>query len=532
MNNRCRLWAAIIVVYLGGSAPVWAQASGTTVSPAAASCKALESVDFTGIPDAPTQLTEAKFVEASDGEPALCLAKGYVFPQVGIELRLPVANWNGKFLEVGCGGQCGVLSFSALCRGPLRKGYACIASDNGHTGSTVLAGWAYNNLQAQVDWGYRGAHVAALAGKAITQEYYHHDLTKSYFWGCSTGGHEALVEAQRFPWDFDGIVAGGALDVNSTAWIVDTMWAVRALTGEDGNAILSEADAEMLHEAVIAKCDMDDGVKDGIISNPRGCKFDPEVLQCKGSKTSSCLTGEQIQAVKKVYAGAPPSIVDRSYTVGAPLGSELRWVTPYSEKNTGESFMALGHYLTDLFRYYGFWPAPGPSWKLSDFDLNRDGKRLGMYGALSNATNPDLRKFASLGGKLIAYFGLLDEVTPDLVDYHAMVERVMGSHEAAQNFFRLFGIPGQNHCTSGPGAFAIDYLSYLEAWVEKGQAPDKMIGAHADGVGWKTWGNDYPWDPKIPIAFTRPVYPYPAYAKYKGTGDPNDAANFVPVNPR
>jgi len=506
----------------------WGAASGhaatePSASTPAESCDALEKADFSGIADAPTQITEAKLVAASDGEPSMCLVKGYIATHVGIELRLPLESWNGKFLEVGCGGHCGMY-FSMLCNGPLRKGYACIASDMGHTSTTLQAAWAYDNLQAQVDWGYRAAHVTALAGKAITQAYYSRAPARSYFFGCSTGGREGLVESQRFPWDFDGIAAGAAV-VNSSGWTMDIVWAIEALTGKDGQPILSSSDARMLHAAAVDKCDLDDGIKDGIISNPRACKFDPAVLQCKAEKNQSCLTPEQVEAVKKVYAGPPASIVDRTTEMGALRGSELNWV-PGS--NSG-SYWGVSHYMLDLFAYSGFWPAPGPSWKLADFDFTRDYKRLGMYAALANANNPDLRKFAALGGKLIGYFGMQDESPPEFPDYYETVERTMGGRQATQSFFRLFMIPGMDHCFNGAGAFSVDYLSYLEAWVERGQAPDKMIGAHAEGL---KWGNDYPWNPKIPITFTRPFYPYPIRAKYKGTGDPHDAANFVPDKSR
>jgi feruloyl esterase len=523
MNFINRLLITTVVLFLAsGTTPSWAEAN-SSVSSAASSCQALESADFSQILDAPTQIIESKLVDAAEGLPAMCLVKGFIASHVGIELRLPIENWNGKFLEVGCGGHCGSY-FSMLCSGPLRKGYACIASDMGHKSTTLQAAWAYNNLQAQIDWGFRAAHVTALAGKAITQEYYHNKPARSYFLGCSTGGREGLVESQRFPWDFNGIAAGAAV-VNSSGWTMDVVWAVAALTGKDGNPILSNDDAHLLHAAVVAKCDMDDGVKDGIISNPMACKFDPAELQCKGSSNSSCLTAEQVNAVKKVYSGPPASIVDRTTTMGAIPGSELNWVPG---GNSG-SYWGVSHYMLDLFAYSGFWPAPGPSWRLADFDFTRDYKRLGMYAALANANNPDLRKFAALGGKLIGYFGLQDESPPEFPDYYETVERTMGGRAATQDFFRLFMIPGMDHCFNGAGAFSIDYLSYLEAWVEKGQVPDKVIGSHADGL---KWGNDYPWNPKIPVAFTRPIYPYPIRAKYKGRGDPNDAANFVPVSSR
>lgn len=532
MRNRFRWTATVVVVLLAWavSPSAWAESVSPENSSAEA-CKSLESADFSQIPDAPTQITGATLQAPADGLPSVCVVKGYVTPAVGIELRLPIGNWNQKFLEVGCGGFCGTFAFSALCKGPLRKGYACIVSDMGHTSTTLQNAWAYNNLQAQVDYGYRSAHVAALAGKAITEEYYHRVLARSYFFGCSTGGHEGLLEAQRFPWDFDGMAIGGALNVNLSGWPMDIIWAVKALTGKDGKPIMSAADAQLLHQAVIAKCDMDDGLKDGIISNPAGCKFDPEILRCKRNNDAACLSGEKIEAIKKVYAGPPTSIVDRTYTEGALPGSELHWV-PGDEESWG-NYWGLGDYVTELFRYSGFWPAPGPNWTLADFDMNRDYKRLGMAASISNANNPDLRKYAALGGKIIAYFGLLDESTPELIEYHKTVERVMGGRAPTEDFFRLFGVPGMDHCTHGPGPFAIDYLSYLEAWVENGKAPDQLVGAHIDGLNWgQAFTLQFPLDPKTPVKFTRPVYPYPAYAKYKGTGDPNDARNFIAVNPK
>lgn len=522
------LAAANLTVWLlfGASAVSAEEANPVpTLSPEAAACKALEDADFSGVPDAPTQIIEAKLVQASGVVPTFCLAKGYITSHVGIELRLPLSNWNGKFMEVGCGGHCGTF-FSSLCNGPLRKGYACIASDMGHTSTTTQAAWAYNDLQAQVDWGYRAAHVTAIAGKAITQEYYHRHPSRSYFLGCSTGGREGMVESQRFPWDFDGIAVGAPV-VNSSGWPVELLWAIKALTGSNGQSILSTADAQRLHAAVVAKCDMDDGVKDEVIGNPLACKFDPSVLACTAGKQTGCLTGPQLEAVRKIYAGIPPRLVERTYTQGAVPGSELNWVSD------ALSFWSTRHYVADMFRYEGFVPAPGPTWNISDFNFERDPKRIGMFATLANANNPDLRKFAAVGGKLLLYFGWNDLLQMEAVDYYQTVERLMGSRKATQDFFRLFTVPGMNHCSHGPGAFAIDYLSYLEAWVEKGQAPDKLIGAHIDGLSWgEAFTLPFPLDPTVPVAFTRPVYPYPVRARYKGSGNPNDAANFVPVVPK
>lgn len=499
----------------------------------AAQCSSLESADFSGIQDAPTQVTAAKLVDAHDNAPAYCQVKGYIAPNVGIELRLPAANWNGKFLEVGCGGFCGVV-WADSCNGPLRKGYACIASDMGHQSTTHDGKWAYNNLQAEADWGFRAAHVTSLAGKAISTHYYDRAPRRSYFMGCSTGGREGMVEAQRFPWDFDGIVAG-APALSESSQNLNRIWAVRSIFGKDGKPILSPAAIRLVHDAVLAKCDLDDGVKDGIIGGPRTCNFDPAALVCKAGQSSGCLSKVQADAVNKIYAGPTTSTGERIYTGGDMRGSELTWIDGFASYFDHGALNSLyPQAVGDFFRYMAFAPDPGPQWKISDLDFDGDYKRLGGAEALYTAANPDLRKFKAAHGKLIVYQGWVDiAVAPgEIVDYYETAEKTLGGRAATQDFFRLFMIPGMDHCSSGPGAFAIDYLSYLEAWVEQGRAPDKMIGTHVNGVDWgHAFALEFPLDPATPTSFTRPVYPYPTRAKFLGRGSAQDAANFGPIAP-
>ena len=459
---------------------------------------------------------------ATSEAPSYCQVEGYVAPQVGFGIVLPDTHWNGKFIEVGCGGFCGSFDVSE-CMEPLKRGYACIASDMGHEGSGGL--WAQNNLQAKIDWGYRGSHVTALAGKAITEHYYHQRPSRSYYSGCSTGGRIGMVEVQRFPWDFDGVVVG-APPLNFTAMSMTQLWGPLALRKEDGRSLLSKADAQLLHEAVLAQCDMDDGVKDGIVGNPLHCGFDPAKLACRVGQEKACLTQAQIQAVKKIYSGPVTSTGERIYVGGAVPGSELSWSGTLFSDDGGMGF--LYSYNTDKFRYAAFSPDPGPRWTALDLDFDRDYKRLGVMESLYSATNPDLRSFKRSGGKLLVYQGWNDpfEAPRGIIDYYETVERTMGGHAQTQDFFRLFVVPGMNHCSGGEGAFAIDYLSYLETWAEKGQAPDVMIGAHVNTEDLSN-GNKFPLDPAR-VAFTRPVYPYPIRAKYKGKGDPKNAGNFGP----
>jgi hypothetical protein len=490
----------------------------------AVECAAVAAADFSEIQDAPARVTTATLVEANADRPAHCLVQGHVLPSVGFELRLPTSGWNGKFFEVGCGGFCGNITQTA-CDWPLTKGYACIASDMGSKSGRIDAGAFYNNLQAQLDFGFRGAHVTALAGKAITEYYYGKAPSRAYFHGCSSGGQQALSEAQRFPWDFDGIIVGAPSPTFSGPMMYYE-WSGRNLLGK-----MTPADLQVVYDNVMAKCDGDDGLKDGIIGDPRTCKADPAELQCHTAKTTACLTMEQVTAVKKVYAGPTTSKGEKIYTGGPMRGSELTWygslqgVAYYGDG-------AINQYPVQYFRYVGFMPAQGPKGKYIEFDYDRDYKRLGMAEALfGNANNPDLRKFATAGGKLIMYNGWADnsDIPSDAIDYYETAEKVMGGRSATQKFFRTFTIPGMYHCTGGPGAFAIDYVSYLEAWVERGQAPDVMIGVRPISENRADWVK-FPLD-RAKVSIVRPVYPYPLSTKYKGTGDPNDPASYRAVEP-
>ncbi len=484
-------------------------------------CNALAHSDFSRVQDAPTQITEARWVTANTDIPAHCRVQGYVAPQVGFDIRMP-EHWNRKLLMIGCGGYCGGLSSQdSVCDAPLRNGYACVVSDMGHRSNSIADGlWAYNNLQAKIDFGYRATHVATLAGKAITEETYRSAPDRSYFFGCSTGGRQALVSAQRFPWDFDGIIAGDP-PVDYSMPFVYALGTTITYAGPDGTPLLTQSALQLLHEAGLAKCDLSDGLKDGIIANPRSCRFDPGELACKAGKGASCLTDAQVAAARKVYAGVSTPTGELLYP-GAAVGSELNW--------NGSFGGDLEQHFVTAFQYLRFMPDAGPTWKVADFDARRDYKRFGMADALSSASNPDLRKFKAAGGKLLMYGGWNDTlITPgSVIDYYETVERTMGGRKVTQDFLRLFMIPGMNHCTGGDGAYAVDYLSYLEAWVEKGEAPNKLIGAHLKPED--PGRLDFPLDPAR-IQFSRPVYPYPSYAKYLGHGDPNSAASFGPVEP-
>lgn len=489
-------------------------------------CEALEQTDFYELPDAPTQIVEAKVpATRSIDQSPYCEVRGYVWPQVGFELRLPISNWNGKFIEMGCGGACGTTRWAFWC--PLHRGYACLASDMGHTGKGPDMLWSYNNLQAQIDLNVRGPHVVALAGKAISEAYYGKKPHRAYFMGCSSGGVQALSQAQRFPWDFDGIIGLSGSPYRADM-LMHYLWTARVLRGPDQGPRLSRSDLRLTSNAAVAECDMDDGVRDRIISNPYRCRFDPAALLCKTGMQGDCLKEDQVEAVKRVYSGPVRSDGTRiTYMRGLLPGSEEGW----------EGYEANENWSLGMLRYMGFTPAPGLGWKPADFDFNNDYKRLGTAETLWSPANPDLIRFKDSGGKLLYAFGLSDAASNPAaaVEYYEKAEKLMGGRTPTQEFFRLFMVPGMGHCSGGNGAFAIDYLTYMEDWVERGIAPSKLVGAHVDPRNLPATGPlglRFPLDASIPVAFTRPIYPYPLYAKYLGSGDPNDASSFGPVEPR
>lgn len=522
-------------------------ARGISGPEASLRCKSMSAEDFSKIPDALTQVTQTAVTEAGEDAPAFCEVSGYVTPQVGIVLRLPAKAWNGKFIELGCGGFCGSLEPSE-CNPLLRRGYACLVSDFGHRATIVDAKWAFNNIQAEIDYGYRGAHVVALAGKAIIERYYGHRAKYSYFVGSSTGGRQALMEAQRFPWDFEGIIASSPWP-SDTGGSLNLLWVDRALHDSAGAPLMQASDLELLHQAALKHCDLDDGVKDGVIGNPQACAFDPRELRCAGSKRLDCLTNMQVVAAQKVYNGATTSDGHPIYLSGAMRGSERNWYGWY----LGPGRFGYA-YSGEEFRYCLFDPDPGSAWRPQQFDFDSDYKRLGLAEGLYDPINPDLRRFKATGGKLLAYAGWNDAAGMPLhsADYYEMVEKAMGGRGATQDFFRLFMVPGMEHGPNGDGATVVDWLSYLEAWVEDARAPDKVMSYRLEGEltrdptqlphqqldesRIRLMGEQRYWAEMLKqplsasrIELTRPVYPYPILAKYRGRGDPNDASSFGPV---
>jgi feruloyl esterase len=462
------------------------RAAGTVASPtqaatdAVARCSALARGDFaTG--DVPLQPVAARVVPAAGRVGAHCLLQGYVAPNTGIELRLPLVGWNGKFFHAGCTGSCGFDFDSAWgreCDYPLARGYACIISDLGHRGGTSDGLWAWRNLEARVDFGFRATHRATVAGKRLVQAFYGERPAKSYFMGCSTGGRQGLVAAQRFPADFDGIVAGAPV-VSEGATSMNFLWNLAALADAERRPRLSEDDLQRIHRAVLAAHDRDDGRADGILDDPRRVRFDPAVLQCRDGLARDCLSATQVDAVRRVYRGPVDSRGRPTTRGGGPQpGSEPFWTIflpgPEGRAPSEQSGVDTTRFIMSDW---------GAGWSYRDFDFDRDPARLAELEFLYAADHPDLRAFQAAGGRLIVYHGWSDPiVTPGgTVDWYEATQRTMGGDAATRDTARLFMVPGMKHCFGGPGAFAVDWIQHLEDWVERGQAPETARGAHLRG---------------------------------------------------
>jgi feruloyl esterase len=513
------------------SAPAAPPVNGNAVQddPAAA-CAALAAGEYAEIPGAPAHVTASRAVAATATLPAYCQVQGYVAPNTGIELRLPLQGWNGKFFHAGCTGSCGFAADSPWvreCDYPLSRGYACIISDMGHRSGASDGLWAWHDLEAKVDFGFRATHRATVAGKALTEAFYGRRPARSYFMGCSTGGRQGLVAAQRFPDDFDGIIAGAPV-VSEAATAMNFIWNLQVSATPERRPVLGRRELELVHAAVLAAADGDDGVVDGVIGDPRRVRFDPASLQCTGVRTGDCLSAEQVDAVRRIYAGPRNSAGRAPSYAGAPLpGSELGWGI-FAPGPSGRAPSERSG--VDTTRYMmSDW---GPRWDYRDFDWDRDPARLAEMEALYSANHPDLRAFEARGGKLLVYHGWADPIVTPLgsVDYYEITERAMGGRERTQAFFRLFMVPGMKHCFAGTGPFAIDYIAALEAWVEQGRAPDALLGAHVAG------NHDGPsMIRRLPVdgevRFTRPIPPYPREYRHSGRGDPASADSYRIVAP-
>ncbi len=521
---------------------------GTALAPASAvaqkSCESLNALTLanTTITSATSVAAGAFKPPAGPGQPApteplpaFCRVAGTAKPtsdsEIKFELWLPASGWNGKYEQVGNGGFAGTIPLSGMAS-PLLRGYATAGTDDGHAAATDGL-WALGHPEKLIDFGYRAVHETSVQAKAITQAFYGKDLARSYFVGCSDGGREALMEAQRFPDDFVGIVAGAPAN-NWTHLLVGAIWTEQALVNEPAS-YLPPSKLPALQNAVVAACDALDGVKDGVIGDPRRCHFDPAVVQCKGADAADCLTEPQVAAVRKIYGGPRNPRTGAQIFPGYSPGTEAvpaNWRVWISGNGPGQP--TLQAFFGNTF--YAYMVFENPKWDFHTFNFDSDVQTADDKTAgILNSTDPDLAKFKARGGKLIQYHGWGDAAIPpqNSINYFESVQSVMGKTArerdlgATQDFYRLFMVPGMSHCAGGVGATAFgnvpsaqrdpghDVVSALDQWVEKGVAPIQIIATGFVGG-----------DPAKGVEMTRPLCPFPEEAVYKGSGDTNSAASF------
>ncbi len=443
--------------------------------------------------------------------PAFCRVVAVSTPTadstINFEVWIPPAGtWNGKFQGVGNGAFEGAIGYAAMATA-LGRGYATASTDTGHTGGDLKFGEGHP--EKIVDWAYRSIHEMTGAAKAIVGSYAGQFPARSYFTGCATGGHQALSEAQRFPADYDGIVAGNPA-ADRTNEILYYLWAWMATHTGEAITVVPPAKLRLITKAAVAACDAVDGVADGVIDDPRRCRFDPAMLLCRDAGEAACLTRQELDAVKKVYGGLRNPRTGTLIFPGWPLGSEA-----YGER-AGEGWRGSVLDLpeprrVDFFRYFVF---NDPRWNWRSIDWDRDVAYTNARMGFINATGHDLSAFRARGGKLLMYTGWVDPILPaeDVLHYYDEVVKTSGRLENTAEFFRLFMAPGMGHCNGGPGPNVFDALGPLEQWVERGVAPETILASHVtNGVTDRT----------------RPLCAYPLVARWKGTGSTDDAANFV-----
>jgi len=532
--------AGLAVTALAAVAMPLTCAAGQTLAklpavPAQMACTlpTFQSLNLNGVADDHGQVTftAVSLVSASATNPAAyCSVRGVIGPGASsIVIKLPMAAWTQRYVQNGCGGECGNDNLGAPTQSvgcaPVNAGELVTATTNmGHTGADG-ATWIVNKPLAGIDFAYRGVHVAAQVAKSVIKSFYGQPAAYSYFDGCSDGGREALMSAQRYPNDFDGIAAGAPannMDVQNTYHHANRLLTNQSTPGyiplpERNTYLLLRGNLPYIHAKVVAACDGLDGVVDGIIDDPRECKFDTNTLVCAyNGNEAGCLSQAQADAAFRIHDGAKTITgVRLEPEIATEWGSELDW-TLYMPAAQGGSAGAENFVNGWLLKT--FINSPYKDDTLNPRTVNDLVWTVPAFhdtvasSAVYSATNPDLRPFAASGGKLILWHGWADQhISPQgTIQYWERMSQVSGKSD---DFARFYLFPGMGHCGSGLGPNVFDVLTPLMSWVEAGDAPTSLVANNAS------------------TSVSRPVYPYPAVARYKGTGTPSSAANFESYTP-
>ncbi len=474
----------------------------------AASCESLMSLKLPA-----TTITLAESVDSATwpvriagapaSHPPFCRVAATLKPSedsdIKIEVWMPAAGWNGNFEAVGNGGWSGSIAYGAMASA-LRGGYATASTDTGHEGGS--ASFALGHPEKLIDYAYRSEHEMTVAAKAIVENFYGKAQTHAYWSGCSAGGKQALKEAQMYPNDFDGIVAGSP----GAFWIgraTQAIWVAQAVHKAPESDIPAEK-YKLIHEAALKACDRLDGVEDGVIEDPTSCRFDPKTIACRAEGETDCLTAPQVKAAQQIYSWSINPRTGKPLFPGLYPGSEMGWATWGGPRPLSIAY--------DYFRYVLF---ADPNWNFQSLNFDSDIERAERRdGARLDATDPNLQPFFKRGGKLIQYHGWGDpQISPGTsIEYYKAVQEKLGGQAKTYNSYRLFMVPGMAHCGGGDGPNTFDMMTPLRTWVETDKAPDRIEAARVRNGKTER---------------TRPLCPYPQTAVYKGTGSTDEAANFV-----
>ena len=433
---------------------------------------------------------------------AFCRVAAVLDTEIEIELWLP-QDWNGRFLGVGNGGMTGAINFPAM-RDGLAHGFATASTDTGHKVPNSFAGmfdsaWVAGHPQRVVDFGHRGHHRMAEVSKKIVAAYYGQAAKYNYYSGCSSGGWQGFTEAEKYPGDYDGILAG-APAFNFIKLQTRSLW-LSQQSASDPSGDLNAAKARLVVSAALARCDAEDDVKDGVM-DPSRCDFDPAQLKCTAADSDTCLTAPQVARARLIYGPARTKAGMSLYpgsAYGAPAPLDVS--NPLGSRRPLIAEVLAGTDLAGVMT-----PAT--------FDADRDTPRIEkQIGGDLSSYSPDLKAFSAHGGKIVMYHGWADPLLSpyNSIAYVGQVDARMGK-ATREGFLRLFMIPGMGHCGGGPGTDSFDGLAAVQAWVEHGQAPASLMASHmSKGVADRT----------------RPLCPYPQVATYKGSGTTDEAASFV-----
>lgn len=436
--------------------------------------------------------------------PAFCRVQATIAPQIKIEVWLPMEGWNGKFQGLGNHGFAGNIEYSDM--GPeLVKGYAVAGTDTGHQGNGTA--WMQNRQQI-IDYGSRGIHEMTVKAKSIVEAFYGAPPKYSYFNGCSTGGKEGLMEAQRHPEDYDGINVAGSANFDQIGNREQYVWNGQVSFG--AGTPLAGSTLTLINAAAVAACDAADGVVDGVIDDPRQCTFQPSSLLCKAGQTTGCLTQAQVTALEKVYQGPRNPRTGEEIYPGLVRGSERGW----GGHTAGPAIFSTAD------QFFKFMVFQDPNWDYRTFNFDSDvAYARSNFSALVDAVDPDLSAFRARGGKLLFshLWSSTTHAATRSIEYYDQVAALMhgGDNDRGdiygktREFFRLFMVPSASG-SKGPDTF--DSMPYLEQWVEQGKPPASILASHfTSGV----------------VDRTRPVCPYPERAVYKGSGSTDSADSFV-----